>query len=58
VFELAKAGKVEEARKAQLAVSLAGRIELGGGIPGMRVSWLVVALGLALASFRKVQSGS
>jgi len=36
VFDLAKAGKVEQARKAQLAVSLAGRIELGGGIPGMR----------------------
>lgn len=36
VFDLFKEGKIEEARKAQHALSLAGGIELGGGIPGMR----------------------
>lgn len=38
VYNLFKEGKIEEARKAQLALSLAGGIEVGGGIPGMRVS--------------------
>lgn len=38
VFELFKAGKFEEAKEAQEAVSVAGELEIKGGVPGMRVS--------------------
>jgi dihydrodipicolinate synthase/N-acetylneuraminate lyase len=38
VFELFQAGKIEEAKRAQVAISLAGELELKGGVPGMRVS--------------------
>lgn len=38
VFKLFKVGKFEEAKKAQEAVSIAGELEIKGGVPGMRVS--------------------
>lgn len=37
VFRLYKEGKFEEAKKAQEAVSIAGELEIKGGVPGMRV---------------------
>lgn len=43
VFELFRAGKIEEAKRAQVAVSLAGELELKGGVPGMRVSGKLLA---------------
>ena len=51
VYNLFRDGKVEEARRAQEAVSLAGELELKGGVPGMRVSpyfALLRALGYSL----------
>jgi dihydrodipicolinate synthase/N-acetylneuraminate lyase len=38
VFNLYKQGKFDEAKKAQEAVSIAGELEIKGGVPGMRVS--------------------
>jgi dihydrodipicolinate synthase/N-acetylneuraminate lyase len=38
VFNLFKAGKIEEAVKAQKEVSTAGELEIKAGVPGMRVS--------------------
>lgn len=37
-MKLFQNGKIDEAKKLQGAVSLAGRVELKGGVPGMRVS--------------------
>ncbi|KAJ9117484.1 hypothetical protein QFC22_004334 [Naganishia vaughanmartiniae] len=36
VFNLYKQGKFDEAKKAQEAVSIAGELEIKGGVPGMR----------------------
>lgn len=38
VYDLYKAGKIEEAKAAQRKISLAGELELKAGVPGMRVS--------------------
>jgi dihydrodipicolinate synthase/N-acetylneuraminate lyase len=37
VFKLYKSGKFDEAKEAQEAVSIAGELEIKGGVPGMRV---------------------
>jgi dihydrodipicolinate synthase/N-acetylneuraminate lyase len=41
VFKLYKEGKFDEAKKAQEAVSIAGELEIKGGVPGMRVRWKI-----------------
>jgi 4-hydroxy-2-oxoglutarate aldolase len=48
IYTLFKAGKIREAREAQRAVSLAGELELKGGVPGMRVRIRSVRLFIAL----------
>lgn len=40
VVKLFQEGKIAEAQKAQGELSMAGEIELKGGVPGMRVSLL------------------
>jgi hypothetical protein len=60
VFDLFKAGKIEEAKRAQVAVSLAGELELKGGVPGMRVSEkleVVDCLGSSADLYRAFQYG-
>lgn len=37
IFKLYKQGDFEAAKKAQEAVSIAGELEIKGGVPGMRV---------------------